>query len=655
MKNDKGVDSKAALAPGKMIPATSEPWEEMTVPRPGGVPYRKLFRWGWSIVSAARGWFIFGTILPMVRQLLEKYNIQVLATLITGLGGTAAMRGGFLAPFLPDHPEPAAIVFAFLTLFLILLVFLDRLTLAWSNNVMAVKLQQRLHDKLLNLGPTYHHSHDLGETMLIVTRFSSGTQILLRDLISFPVVRGVGFITAIIFLTNSFSMMGTPPFWIQATLLATIFILPVGGWWLSLKLRQAYAKVRDSEMALANEFSNSAALPLEVQLMGAEPQRSQAFGNRLKTFIRDTMAAFLRNEWAFQFQISTPVILQAVFLIYGVFYALKSGNPAAPGAILGIYYFVPQAVNPLQELIQFFAGLQSSSPQVEKVVEILEMEPEVQDKAEAAAFVPREGALAVEHLDFAYTPNGPNILNDLSYSFTPGKVTAIVARAGMGKSTLLNLVARLQDPQGGRIFIDGQDISSVTLASLHRHVVKVSQFPLFVADNVRANLKLAKAEATDAELEEVCRRTGLWQVLEKAAGNHSNPLDYHLPKASSEGLSGGQRRLLAVTRAFLWHPTVLLLDEPTTGIDDIGRAQLAAILREICQGLTVLLVDHDVAFISQFADYICCLEQGKFTDVGSPVELASRPGLFRVLQEEHAFYLKGPGVRESTSPKSTDP
>ena len=654
MKDDKRVESKAALTPGPMIPAARGPWEGMTVHRVGGVPYRKLFRWSWSVVSAARGWFIFGTILPMVRQLLEKYNIQVLATLITGLGGTAAMTGGFLAPFLPDQAETAAIFFAFLTLFAILLGFLDRLTLTWSNNLMAVKLQHRLHDKLLNLGPTYHHSHDLGETMLIVTRFSTGTQILLRDLISFPVVKGIGLITAIIFLTNSFSMMGNPPLWIQWTLLATIFILPVGGWWLSLKLRKAFEKVRDSEMALANEFSNSAALPLEVQLMGAEPQRSQAFANRLKAFIRDTMAAFLRNEWAFQFQINTPVILQAIFLIYGVFYALKSGNPAAPGAILGIYYFVPQAVNPLQELIQFFAGLQSSWPQVEKVVEILELEPEVQDKPGAVAFVPREGALAVEHLDFAYTPFGPKIINDLSYSFTPGKVTAIVARAGMGKSTLLNLMARLQDPQGGRILIDGQDISSVTLASLRRQVVKVSQFPLFVGDTIGANLKLAKAEATDAELEAVCRRTGLWQVLKKAAGPDC-PLDYHLPKASSEGLHGAQRRLLAVTRAFLLQPTILLLDEPTTGIDDIGRAQLAAILREICRGLTVIMVDHDVVFISQFADYICCLEQGKFTDVGSPAELASRPGLFHVLLEENAFYLKGPEVRKGTSPKSPNP
>jgi ATP-binding cassette subfamily B protein len=520
------------------------------------------------------------------------------------------------------------------------LSFINRLTLNWSNNLMAANLQQQLHDKLLDLGPTYHHGHDLGETMLIVTRFSTDSQILLRDVVSFPVVRGLGLVTAIIFLTNSFSMMGNPPFWIQATLLATIFILPIGGWWLSLRLRQAFAKMRDSQMALANEFSNSAALPLEVQLMGAKPQRSQVFGHRLKNFVHDTMVAFVRNEIAFQFRLNTPLILQAIFLIYGVFYALQSGNPAAPGAILAIYYFVPEAVNPLQDIIQFYTGLQSSWPQVEKVVEILELEPEVQEKPEAVPLVPREGALTVEHLDFAYTTDGPKILDDVSYSFAPGQVTAIVSREGMGKTTLLNLVARLRDPQAGQLFIDGQDISNVTLATLRRHVVKVSQYPFFVADNIRANLKLAKADATDAELEEVCRRTGLWSVLEEAAGNNTNPLDFHLPKATSGGLSGGQRRLLAVTRAFLLHPTILLLDEPTTGIDAIGRTQVASVLREICQGLTVLLVDHDLAFICKFADWICVLDQGKFAEMGSPVDLACRPGIFRDLleasKEEHA-------------------
>jgi len=414
----------------------------------------------WYVVSAALGWFLANTVLSIFLQILTQYNVQVLATVVSGLGsslagggaasksaeaaGGAAKMGGFLSPFLPGTLQTAAIVFASLALLLILLRFADRMVMAWSDNVMVARLQQRLHDKLLVLGPHYHQSHDLGETMLIVTRFSTGTQLLLRDLLSFPVVRGISLVTAMIFLTNNLTAVGETPFWVQGTLLATIFILPLGGWWLSLKLRSAFEKVRDSEMALATEFSNSASLPLEVQVMGAEPQRSEAFGNRLRTLIRYKIAAAFRNEIATQFQTSTPIFLQAVFLIYGVFFALKSGNPAAPGAILAIYYFVPEAVSPLQEIIQFFTGLQSTWPQVEKVVEILEAEPEVKEKPGAVALSPSQGALVVENLSFAYAPDGQKILDDLSYAFAPGQVTAIVARAGMGKSTLLNLVARLR-------------------------------------------------------------------------------------------------------------------------------------------------------------------------------------------------------------------
>ena len=198
---------------------------------------------------------------------------------------------------------------------------------------------------------------------------------------------------------------------------------------------------------------------------------------------------------------------------------------------------------------------------------------------------------------------------------------------------MLNLVARLHDPIEGRILIDDQDISTVTLASLRSQVAKVSQFPLFIADTIRANFKLSNIDSSDAELEEVCRRTGLWEVLENAAGPEVHPLDYVLPRTSGEGLSGGQRRLLAATRALLLHPAILLLDEPTTGIDALGVAQLAPVLREACQGLTVLLVDHDMEFIFNFADWICCLEHGGFKEVGTPEELAGRPGLFKELLE----------------------
>jgi ABC-type multidrug transport system fused ATPase/permease subunit len=609
------------------------------------VPYRKLFWWSWYVISAAFGWFLLDLILTLSFILLSQYNVQVLASVVSGLGrsfvGTGeaaanaatASSGGFLAAFLPSTLQTAAITFAIIAVLIIFLKFLEKIVMTWSNSLMLARLQQRLHDKLLNLGPGYHQSHELGETLLIVTRFASEIQPLLRDLMSFPVIKGIGLVTAMIFLTNNLATVGKTPLWIQMILLASIIILPLGGWRLSLKLRQAYQRVRNSDLALANEFSNSASMPLEVQLMGAERQRSEAFCSRLRPLIHNRLIASLRLEIATQFQLSTPIFLQTIFLIYGVFFALQSGNPAAPGAILAIYYFVPEAVGPLQDIFLFFGGLQSNWPQVEKVVEILEAEPEVQEKPGAVALDPRQGALVLENLTFAYSPEGEKILDDLSYAFAPGKITAIVARAGVGKSTLLNLVARLHDPAKGRILIDDQDIATVTLSSLRRHVAKVSQFPLFIADTIRANFKLSNVDSSDEELEEVCRRTGLWEVLQNAAGAEVYPLDYVLPRTSGEGLSGGQRRLLAVTRALLLHPAILLLDEPTTGIDALGVAQLAPVLREACQGLTVLLVDHDMEFIYNFADWICCLDHGRFNEAGTSEELAGRPGLFKELLE----------------------
>jgi ABC-type multidrug transport system ATPase subunit len=159
-------------------------------------------------------------------------------------------------------------------------------------------------------------------------------------------------------------------------------------------------------------------------------------------------------------------------------------------------------------------------------------------------------------------------------------------------------------------------------------------------------------DVTDAELERVCRRTRFWEVLEKVSGPGRNPLDYVLPRAAGEGLSGGERRLLSVTRGLLRKPSVLLLDEPTTGIDAIGRSMLAGVLVDACRDMTVLLVDHDMGFVLRVAHLVCCLEDGRFTAVGSPGELAARPTLFSRLLEasEHDELVSEPQLRSMPAP-----
>ena len=287
----------------------------------------------------------------------------------------------------------------------------------------------------------------------------------------------------------------------------------------------------------------------------------------------------------------------------------------------------------MEDLLQFVAGFTASWPQVSAVIEVLEAKPDAADTGGAIELTPNDQTVAFRNVTFAYAPDRPKVLDDVSHVFTPGKVTAIVARFGTGKSTTLNLVARLRHPQGGTVLIGDKNLQDVKRDSLRLNIVKISQFPLFISDTARENFRLAKADVTDAEIEAACRRTGLWDVFVKQTPPGGDPLSYMVSRQDDVGLTGGQRRMFAVSRALLLKPTVLLLDEPTTGVDPIGRHEIFETLSKACAGLTVLVVDQDMNFIAHFADEICCLEGGKFIDVGTTAELKARPSLFSRLSQ----------------------
>ena len=653
---------------------------EAVLPSTEKVPYGKLFRWGWVIVRAALIPFILTTFLTVFNQTLMQFNLQLVAAVVGHLksppalveskaepakdpsaaalppkaekkGGKAEIGGAFAA-IIPQSTPNAFKLLALLTVLAILLSLTEKLMTQWSDQTMLAKLQQRLHDKLLTLGPGYHISNDVGVTTVVVSRFSMGAQMLLRDLISFPVVRGLGLLTALIFLFNALASIGDTPVALKIALLAVLITLPVLGVTLSRRLRKAFAKVRDSELALSEELQNSLAMPLEVQLMGALPQRSEAYGQKLRTHLRNKVAASVRNEASSQAQNSIPSLLQMGFLGYGVYLTSTLSDPAAvagaTGALIAIYQFVPTSVSPLQQIILFFNGLNSAWAQVEKVVDILEAEPEVTEPAQPKP-LPKEGAVVkFDDVLFAYRAGLKPVLDGVTLAFEPGKVTALVGAAGSGKSTIFNLIARLSDPQGGHVRIGGVDVKDVALGELRTRVVRVAQFPLFVAGTVRENFLLAKADATDADIEEVSKKTGFWDVLLRVSPK--DPLGYALPRNVAQGLSGGQRRLLSITRALLHHPSVLLLDEPTTGIDNITLQTLVRLMKSLGD-MTVIVIDHDIeGFIGRVAAEVCVLENGKIADKGSHEELLSRDGLYKRLvlaakDEPHA-----PAGAQTTDP-----
>jgi ABC-type multidrug transport system fused ATPase/permease subunit len=603
---------------------------------------RRVVYWAWQTVSVARVRFVANLGTSILVQQLSLYKSQLLVTVIAllasgGVRPTAGQgqdaAGGFLTRFMPHDLATAAILFAALAAVVVPLQFGDRVLSTSTDMVMLGRLQQRLHDRLLILGSNFHQRVGLSDATMIVTRYAMTMQSLMREVASFPFVRGLTLLTAMIYLLNSLSMLGNPPAWVSVMLVGIVVLFPIVGWGLSNFLRSAFQRSTLAEMALAKEFANSDVLPLEIQAMGANEQRAKVFAARIADAVRAKVHASIRNEVAFQFENAAPDFIQAGLLIYGVFQTLSLDNihdrAIAGAAIVGLIQFVPQVMSPVRQMIDMANMVNTLWPQVELAIQVLEVESEIKEAPNPQQLPPGPLPVEVEDLVYKPSPDGPPILQHLSVAVMPGEVWAISGRSGSGKSTLLNLMARLREYQSGTVRLGGCDIRNVAFASLRRSVGMVSQFPLIINDTARANLKLARADATDRELEAVCRSVGVWDSLQNAAPLGGSGLDAQLYTESNKGtLSGGQRRLFAIARALLNEPGLLILDEPTTGVDPLTRLPLENVVRSHSKGRTVIMVDQDPGFVAALADKVACLENGKVADVVSKAEFLTKPSLF---------------------------
>ncbi len=244
-----------------------------------------------------------------------------------------------------------------------------------------------------------------------------------------------------------------------------------------------------------------------------------------------------------------------------------------------------------------------------------------------------DGELEAIDLVFSYpVAKVRNVLDGVSFKIPFGQRIGLVARPGQGKTTFFRLALRFYDPQRGKILLGGRPISALSLATLRSNIVLMSQFPGFFHDTIRENFRIAAPNASDEQVVALCEKTGLWNILRNVFGEH--PLDE--PFDAGGRLSGGQRKLFALTRCLLRDPKVLLLDEPTTGMGPLEKYPLIEVMQQACAGRTAVLVDHDILWQSRFCEYILVLHDGKIIQTGTPQELRAHEGLFRNLYNEAA-------------------
>lgn len=313
-------------------------------------------------------------------------------------------------------------------------------------------------------------------------------------------------------------------------------------------------------------------------------------------------------------------------LLLGLGGWLVSRGNLSVGELAAFFLYLTMFFAPIQQLVQLYNTYQQGRSAVRKLSDLFATEPDVPEKPGAPDLPVMEGAIELDHVTFGYGPD-VTVLHDLSLSIAAGETVAFVGETGAGKSTVAKLVNRYYDPVDGAVRIDGHDLRDVTLASVRRQIGVVPQEPFLFAGSIRDNLTFAAPDADDAELWAAVDAVGLRDLVER----QGDGLDQVIHERGSS-LSSGERQLLALARAFLSRPRVLVLDEATSNLDLASETRIEAALDVVLEGRTAIIIAHRLATAMR-ADRIAVIHDGELVELGSHDELVARDGRYRALYD----------------------
>jgi len=301
-------------------------------------------------------------------------------------------------------------------------------------------------------------------------------------------------------------------------------------------------------------------------------------------------------------------------------------NNLTIGELAAFILFLTAFFAPIQQLVQLYNVYQQGQASMIKLRELLLTEPSVREKADADPLPPIDGAITLEHVTFSYRKGTP-VLHDVDLHIMPGETFSLVGATGSGKSTIAKLVARFYDPDSGRVLVDGIDVRDAGIGDLRNQLGVVPQEPFLFATTLGENIAFAKPDATTEEILEACRAVGIEDLIDRMSDGLDTPVHER-----GVSLSSGERQLLALARAFLAQPRVLILDEATSNLDLASEAKVERALDVLLEGRTAIIIAHRLT-TARKADRIAVMDQGCIVELGSHHELIASGGLYASMYE----------------------
>ncbi|HEY5301473.1 MAG TPA: ATP-binding cassette domain-containing protein, partial [Acetobacteraceae bacterium] len=330
------------------------------------------------------------------------------------------------------------------------------------------------------------------------------------------------------------------------------------------------------------------------------------------------------NWWAVVNVLTRGASTLAVISIVVVGTILHLQGEAEVSEVVSFMGFALLLISRLEAAVNFVANLFFRAPQIEEFFAVLDAKSSVPEAPGARRLEASRGEVVFDDVSFAY-PGGQNVLSEVAFTARPGTAVALVGSTGAGKSTVLALLERLWDPSEGRVLIDGQDIEEVTLESLRAAIGVVFQESMLFNRTIRDNLLVGRPDATQEEVEHACRLADAHDFIMRQPRGYDT-----LIGERGSTLSGGQRQRLAIARALLKNPPILILDEATSALDAATEARVSRALRNLMQGRTTFIAAHRLSTVRD-ADEILVFEAGRIVERGNFDSLLARGGVFAEL------------------------
>jgi len=497
--------------------------------------------------------------------------------------------------------------------------------LTWVGQRVLMTLRNQLFEHLQRLSLGYHDTHIAGVTIsrvmsdvgVINELLSEGLITLMGDMLLLGGIVGVMLSMSPQLALYAFSVL---PLMLLMTL------------WFSRRARVAFRQTRSSTAAVVGDLAEDLSGMRVIQAFAQESASAERF-DKVNRANRDAFVNAMSLSLTFLPGVEFLSILATAIVLWFGGHGVAAGTLTL-GVVVAFISYVGRFFQPIQELSQLYNTFQTAIAGGERVLELLDTVPDVQDAPGAPDMPPIRGDIVLDHVSFAYQGTH-TVLHDVNLQIAAGQTIALVGPTGAGKTSIANLIARFYEVTEGSVRIDGIDVRTVNQASLRRQMGLVPQDPFLFAGTIAENIRFGCPDASDEA------------VIAAAQAANAHEFIHALPEGYAtrivEGginLSLGQRQLLCIARAILADPRILILDEATASVDTVTEALIQEALTRLLQGRTAIVIAHRLSTVTH-ADLICVLDEGRIVERGTHAELLARGGIYRDLYERQFLDRNG--------------